>query len=250
MKLLRLISLLMILVALLASACSPLGPGSLPSGLTVEEHPLAAQPTLDPLAFTPVQGTMAQVTAEHAAERAKIFPDISSYVDGQFSLRTQLGSDTLTATLQYAPDGRAGWVTVSRNGTEIYRIDVGMSSPITPLRGLWVYDGRWVLETVDITLDRAVGQLTRDGELLNASLGYSDVFGFQLMHGRPFYFFRRDAGLGFSYDGHEVLAAYDEIPHYGCCSEAEVNAHAAQNMVAFFARRNQTWYYVEVGVFN
>ncbi len=247
---LRLTSLLMILMALLASGCSPLSAASLPAGLTVEEHPLVAQPTLDPLAFTPVQGTMVDVTAKHAAERANTFPDTSSYVDGLFSLRAQFGSDTLTATLQYAPDGGAGWVTVSRNGTDIYRIDVGMSSPITPLRGLWVYDGHWVLETVDITLDRAIGQLTRDGELLNASLGYSDVFGFQLMHGQPFYFFRRDAGLGFSYDGHEVLAAYDEIPHYGCCSEAQVNAHQAQDMVAFFARRNQTWYYVEVGVFN
>ncbi len=238
------------LVVLPLSACNPLSPASLPHGLTVEEHALAGQPTLDPLAFTPVQGTMDEVTAVHAAERARTFPDNSRFINGLFSMRTALGGDTLTATLYYEPSGRAGTVTVFRNENEIYHIDVGMGSPITPLRGLWVYDGHWVLETAYITMDGVVGKLTRDGELLNDSLGYSDAFGFQLMHGRPFYFFRRNARLGFYYDGQEVLAGYDQIPRYGCCSEAEVNAHQAENMVAFFARRDQTWYYVEVGLFD
>lgn len=237
-------------VVLLSSACSPLSASSLPAGLTIEEHALADQPTLDPLDFKPLEGTMAEVTAIHAAERAKTFPDNSLLIDGLFSMRTALGPDTLTATVNYEPSGKAGWVTVSRNGTEIYRIEIGMGSPITSLRGLWVYDGHWVLETAYITAERVVGKLTRDGQLLNDSQGYSDVFGFQLMHGRPFYFFRKDARLGFYYNDHEVLAGYDEIPHYGCCSEAEVNARQAENMVAFFARRDRTWYYVEVGVFN
>jgi hypothetical protein len=234
----------------LSSACSPLVVSSRPAGLTVEEHALAGQPTLDPLDFNPIDGTMADITAVHAAERTKTFPDISLLIDGHFSMRTTLDSDTLIASLNYEPSGQAGWVTVSRNENEIYRIEVGMGSPITPLRGLWIYDGHWVLETAYITAERVVGKLTRDGELLNASQGYSDVFDFQLMHGRPFYFFRREARLGFYYDGREVLAGYDEIPRYGCCSESEVNARQAQNMVAFFARRNRTWYYVEIGVFD
>lgn len=248
----RPVSLSMFLAAaiLLASACNPLQSATLPAGLSIEEHALVSQPTLDPLTFTPVQGTMADIMAVHAAELARTFPDNSLLVEGRFSLRTALGSDTLTATLNYDTSGAAGWVTVSRNDTEIYRIDVGMGSPITPLRGLWVYDGHWFLETAYITAESIVGQLTRDGELLNASQGNSDVFGYQLLHGRPFYFFRRDARLGFFYNGHEVLAGYDEIPRYGCCSASEVNARQAQNMVAFFARRNQTWYYVEIGVFD
>ena len=243
-------SLFVAIAVLLSSACSPLGASSLPANLTVEEHALADQPTLDPLDFRPLERTMEEVSALHAAERAKTFPDNSLFIDGLFSMQAALGSDTLIATLNYEPSGRAGWVIVSRNGTEIYRIEVGMGSPITPLRGLWVYDGHWVLETAYITAERIVGKLSRDGELLNASQGMSDAFGFQLMHGRPFYFFRRDARLGFYYDDHEVLAGYDEIPRYGCCSQAEVNARQAENMVAFFARRDRTWYYVEVGVFN
>jgi hypothetical protein len=243
-------SVFLAVAILLSSACSPLSASSLPAGLTVEEHALAGQPTLDPLDFKPLEGTMADITAVHAAERNKTFPDNSLLIDGRFSMRIALGSDTLTATVNYEPSGQAGWVTVSRNETEIYRIDVGMGSPITALRGLWVYDGHWVLETAYITAERVVGKLTRDGELLNASQGYSDAFGFQLMHGRPFYFFRTDARLGFYYDNNEVPAGYDEIPRYGCCSESEVNARQAENMVAFFARRDRTWYYVEIGVFD
>ncbi len=245
-----LLGILMAVSILVSAACNPLAASSLPKGLTVEEHALLSQPTLDPLAFTPAEGTMAEVTARHAAELEKAFPDNSLFVNGLFSLKTTLGPDTLTARLYYEPSGRTGTVTLYRNDAEIYHIDVGMGSPITPLRGLWVYDGHWVLETAYITTDRVVGKLIRDGELLNHSLGYSDAFGFQLMNGRPFYFFQRDDGVGFNYDGQEVLAGYDLLPRYGCCSESEINARQAQNMVAFFARRNQTWYYVEIGAFD
>lgn len=239
-----------ILLGLLASACGSWSASTPPPGLSVEEYALVDKPTPDPLSFQPVHGSLAAIMATHAADLANMFPDKSISVDGRFGLRTVMGSDTLTATLDYDKACQAGWVTLYRNETEIYRIDVGICSPITPLLGLWVYDGHWVLETAYLSVDKIVGHLTRDGELLNASQGYSDMFGFQLMRGRPFYFFRRDAGLGYNYDGHAVLAGYDEIPRYYCCSESQLNARQAQDMVALFARRNQTWYYVEIGVFD
>ncbi len=243
-------SVSLIAAVVLLSACVARNAVTPPLGLTVEEHELAAQPTLDPLTFQPVQGTMAEVTAVHAAALADVFPDNSTWVDGRFARRVMLDKDTLTATLNYDQACKAGWVTLYRNEIEIYRIDVGMCSPITPLQGLWVYDGHWVLETAFIGPESMVGRITRDGELLNDSQGYSDMFGFQLMHGRPFHFFRRDAGLGYNYDGHEVLAGYDEIPRYSCCSGSQMNARQAEDMVAFFARRGQMWYYVEIGAFG
>lgn len=235
---------------LLASACGSLGGSTPPAGLTVEEHALTGKATLDPLTFQPVKGTMAGITGVHAADLSRSFPDNTVSVGGRLGRRIMSGSDTLTATLNYDPACQAGWVTLYRNDTEIYRINVGMCSPITPLQGLWAYDGHWVLETALLAPERTVGQITRDGELLNDSQGYTDMFGFQLMRGRPFYFFRRDAGLGYNYAGREVQAGYDEIPRYNCCSESELNARQAQDMVAFFARRAQTWYYVEIGAFN
>ncbi len=237
-------------VLVLTSACGELSASQPPAGLTVEEHALVGPPSIDPLTFQPVQGSMAAVTAAHASDLSRTFGDNSLSVDGRFALRTTLGADTLTATLDYDKACKAGWVTLYRNQAEIYRIHVGSCSPITPLLGLWVYDGHWVLETALLAPESIVGQITRDGELLNASQSYSDMFGFELMHGRPFFFFRRDAGLGYSYDGHEVLAGYDEIPRYNCCSESQLNARRAQDMVAFFARRARTWYYVEIGVFD
>ncbi len=238
------------IMVLLASACSALNASTPPSGLTVQEHALSSEPTLDPLTFQPVRGSMAEVTAPHAADLAKTFPDNSIYQDARPGLRTTLGTDTLTAILNYDQACQAGWVSLYRNTSEIYRIDVGVCSPIMPLIGLWTYDGHWVLETALLAPESIVGHITRDGELLNASDGYSDMFGFQLMRGRPFFFFRREGGLGYSYDGHDVLAGYDDIPRYNCCSASQLNARQAQDMVAFFARRGRTWYYVEIGAFD
>jgi hypothetical protein len=234
----------------IASACSPAASPALPAGLTVEEHALREAPTLDPLTFRPVESSMDTILARRAADRASGFPDNSVLLDGHFSMRTTFGADTLTATENYSRDGASGWVTVTRDGQEVYRVETGMASPVTSLRGLWTYADHWVLETAYIAHDSIGGRLSRDGQALNASLGYEEAFDFQLLHGRPFYFFKKDGKIGFSYDGKDVPAGYDEIPHYGCCSDSEVNPRSAQNLVAFFARRDGAWYYVEMGVFN
>jgi hypothetical protein len=193
---------------------------------------------------------MDTVYARRLSERSLGFPDNSLLLDGRFSFRVTFGADTLTATENYSSDGFQGWVSVTRNNAEIYRIDTGQASPITSLRGLWAYDDHWILETAYVSPDSFGGRLSRDGQLLNDSQRYDEAFDFQLMHGRPFYFFKRDGKIGFSYDGEDVAAAYDEIPHYGCCSASELNPRSAQNMVAFFARRDRAWYYVEIGVFD
>jgi hypothetical protein len=235
-----------ILLLALIAACKPPAAPSREVALHVDEHRLQAAPTLDPLVFEPIEGSMDSVLAARAAERAQAVPLESFLVDGHFSLRTVLDQDVLTATEYYSQDGSAGWVTLDRNGSEIYRIDTGMASPVTALRGLWTYDGHWVLETALITTDAVMGRLTRDGLVLNEALGYSDVFNFQLMGGRPFYFFSRRGGIGYSYSGRESAPAFDEVPHYGCCSVAELNPRQARDMVAFFARKGESWYYVEV----
>lgn len=240
---------LVILSALLA-ACGPSSRLVLPAGFSLEEHALRAAPILDPLVVDPAVGSMYAIPAHHAAERAQQFADNASMVGGHFSFLATLGSDTLTATENYDSTGGHGWVTLARNATEIYRIDTGMASPITSLRGLWTYDGHWVLETVDIGTEQAVGKLSQDGLVLNQRYGYDEIFDFQLLGGRPFYFFKRDGKIGLSYDAHEISTGYDEFPHYECCSPAVLNPHHAQAMVSFFARRGQTWYYVEAGSFK
>ena len=241
---------LSLVLALWLSACSTLDAMSSLGGLTVEESALQMPPGIEPRIFAPKLGSMQAVLARHAQERELTIPDNSLLVDGRYSMRASLGGDELIATENYSADGSFGWVTVERNGQEIYRIDTGMASPLTALQGLWVYDDHWMLESALVTTETACGQISRDGELLNTRLGYSDAFDSQVLHGRPFYFFMQDGKIGYSYDGRDFPGLYDEIPHYQCCSASARNPIKAENMVAFFARRAETWYYIEAGVFK
>jgi hypothetical protein len=235
-------------------------PLKLPPSLTVEEYALIDQPLIEPLTFHPVRGTVEDILARRYAERLKTYLNNSFFNGDDFAMRAGLSSDELVARQQYNETGSEGWVTLTRNGKEIYRIDTGPAGPlpIAALRGLWVYDDHWVLETAKIVLcqecseiiKEARSQTSLDGNLLNDLYNYREMFNFQVMAGKPFYFFTQDSKINFSFDGQVVLAGYDEVPHYGCCSSASLNPVSAENMVAFFAKRGSLWYYVEIGVYQ
>jgi len=95
-----------------------------------------------------------------------------------------------------------------------------------------------------------LGDIIVDGVSLNQQKGYLETFGFQLMNGKPFFFFKKSGHIGISYNGKEISLEYTQIPHYWCCSGAVFNPEIAENMVSFFAQRNETWYYVGIGVFE
>jgi hypothetical protein len=157
-----------------------------------------------------------------------------------------LGNDKLIATYD-----EVGWVTVTRNKQEIYKIFTGDISPITPLRSLWVYDNHWVLETAFVKVphyDEATGQITLDGELLNEKQGYEEAFNFQTINDRPFYFFKKDGKIDAWYDGQVIPLGYDEINHYACCSAAELNPMMWKNMVTFFSTLGKKRFLVKIGV--
>jgi len=165
-----------------------------------------------------------------------------------------LGDKELIAREEFSPNGSESWVSVLDGDQEIYRIATGPSSPVNPLRGFWSYADHWVLETALVNLNEAndpavkftTGQISQDGVLLNEQFGYSEMFGFQTLGGKLFFFFEKDGQLGFAYDGQVVEAGYSAIPHYQCCSEAALNPQSAQNLIAFFAQKGAMWYYVEI----
>ena len=111
-----------------------------------------------------------------------------------------------------------------------------------PLRGLWSWDGRWVLE-VD-------GQVVVDGKSLNEDLGCEEVFGWHLLAGEPFYFFKKDGRIGISFGGQALRYQYDEVIHYQCCEPSAFNVRANDMMVWFHALRDGKWYYVEAPVLD
>jgi hypothetical protein len=240
-------------------------PAGLPSGLSVEEYQLTSAPGVEPLTFLPVQGTQEGILAKHQQERENTFPDDSVVVSRWPGKFVQLGNDRLETQLSYTPyETNVGTfehvaVQVSRNGEVFYSIPAGDGSPINSVQGLWAYSNHWVLEIAyvtekilpqnEISIDSS-GQIVEDGELLNERHGYDEAFGFQLMDGRPFYFFQREGRMGISYDGQEVPLGYAQIQHHRCCSGSALNPRIARNMVAFFAQRDGDWYYVEIGVFK
>jgi len=238
------------LIPFVLVACAPTGTSSTLPDLTIEEHRLIEAPATEPLTFKPVEGSMEMILASHASARSKVIPDGSLLIDGRHALRAGLGGDVLTATEFYGTDASAGWVTVTRGDREIYRLDTGMASPIAGLQGLWTYDDHWALETSYVTPESFGGRLSVDGAVVVPGGGVDEAFDFQLLRGKPFYFLSRLGRIGFHYDGQEVPSGYDEIPHYQCCSASVLNPLHAENMLAFFARRAEVWYYVEIGAFH
>ena len=119
--------------------------------------------------------------------------------------------------------------------------------------GPWAYGDHWALDILDAKPDGQQGwnpydRLIQDGQDVNILKGYQNSFQFAVLTGRPFYFFQKDGKIGISFDGQEIPRGYDEIPHYGCCTPSLLNPGLSMNMVWFFARRGEAWYYVEAYV--
>lgn len=234
------------------------------SGLTVDQYELKSAPSLEPLHFEPIQGSQDEIMATHATENEDKFLDNSFIENLLFGKKALLRDKDLVAkeAITNSQDDKYQKVSVvvSLNKEEIYTIKAGDVSPVQALQGLWTYDNNWMLEIAHVSATnissdntrsyRTIGQIVQDGELLNDKYGYQEAFGSQLLNGRPFYFFKKDGKIGISYDGQTSELGYDEIPHYGCCSAAEMNPQPAKDMVSFFAKENGTWYYVEIGAFR
>lgn len=251
---------------LVISGCSSKQAVSTPSlsELTIEEYPLKFAPTTDPLTFTLEQGSQDEILAKHQQERDLSVPNNSMLYKEQPAFSVQVGNEKLLAFETYnntvANQGTFQKVRVQvlKGSQEIFTTDAGDVSPINNLRGLWTYSDHWVIEVAHVTLVpvsnetplEPSGEILLDGKSLNDGNGNDQTFGFQLMRGKPFYFFQQNGKIGISFDGEPNSLDYDQISHYQCCSAAELNPRIAPNMVSFFAQRQGKWYYVEVGVFK
>jgi len=139
-------------------------------------------------------------------------------------------------------DYEGGQMAVRRGNEIVYTTPLPPPSPEDPVKGLWSWRGRWVLELK--------GQVVVDGKSLNQELGYDEIFGWRLLKGQPFYFFTRDGRVGVSYAGEVLPYQYDEVVHYKCCEPAAFNVAGNDTMVWFHALRDGMWYYVEMGVYE
>ena len=119
--------------------------------------------------------------------------------------------------------------------------------------GPWSYNGHWALVMLDGKQDaqgndQQTTRVIQDGQDLNTVKGYEQSFQFAVLDDRPFFFYQKNEKIGISFDGQEMAENYDEIPHYNCCSSALTNPRISMNMIWFFAKRGDDWYYVEAYV--
>jgi hypothetical protein len=223
----------------------------LPGGLTLEEYLLVGPPTLEPLSFTPAQGSQAEILARHASLRENRLPNRMTTIKGNPAITADWQDGTLLAeAVTPNPETHAMMAELLSGDQLIFSAPAGLPSPANPLQGLWTYDGHWALEVLLATPDVWRGNIYLDGQLLNDLYGYEEAFGSQLLAGKFFYFYLKDGGIGAAYDEGQVDLGYSQVPHYRCCSESIINPQQAEDMVAFFAEREGAWYYVELGRFD
>jgi hypothetical protein len=147
------------------------------------------------------------------------------------------GDDLLSVSWDF----ERGQAQVTQGEQQVYAF-AGVYLVDMPVKGLWSWEGHWLLE-VD-------GFLIQDSEVLNESLGYEEIFGWQLLDGKPFYYFRKGPRVGMSYDGVTLPVSYEEVIHYRCCEPAAFNNAGNEDMVWFYGLREGVWYYVEMGVYE
>jgi len=196
-----------------------------------------------------VHGTQDEVLARHSDTRQKADRKTTrAFLDGKPYSAVLVDSET--------GDSSSDLIVQVRSENEVvFSAPAGDASPVDPIRGLWVLEPHWYLEITRVTTwndgntvhNEAVGQVFRDGELLNERLGYGEIFGFQLLDGRPFYFYTVEGQVYLAFEHQDLPLVYDEIPHYLCCSGAEMNPAGGPNWVSFLGRRGDTWYYTEIG---
>lgn len=221
---------------------------SYPVDVAWERTLLTGPPSTDDGSFQPRGTTQEIVLAEHSAARSREWKNPVQMVEG-LPVRDSLGNGRgLRAVLRTSEENPPRMVVDVLEGEEVlFSTDAGLPSPVLPLQGLWSYGEHWVVEILQSDGEIWKGEIYQDGALLNETRSYKEAFGFQLLDGKPFYFFQRGDQLGFSYDGREANLPFDQIPHYNCCSESTINPVQAEDMVAFFGREGDDWYYTELG---
>ncbi len=75
---------------------------------------------------------------------------------------------------------------------------------------------------------------------------YFRSFGFSILSNSLFYFYENEKGFGISLNRVDFDLGFDEVPFGMVDKYQELNPFYADNLITFFGRRGDTWYYVEI----
>lgn len=169
-------------------------------------------------------------------QKNSIQPYIRSVVTPVF-----LGDDLVTVECEdpSLPASQPYTYKVKYKNEVLYTVSA-LEVTIHPIRSLYNNNGHWILE-VDT-------QVIIDGKSLNKRLGYDKIFRYVFYKDKTLYFFEKNGKVGISYNGKVLPVTYEKVPHYPCCDNAGIDVN--DNMLWFYGLRNDTWYYVEMGIYK
>ncbi len=212
--------------------------------LTIEEHPLTRREDND-VVWAEYEDA-AWTEPQSVPHRVTIGEDLYSFNEDYILL-----DDSPEGMTQYRVE-----INLYKNDERFMTITQGDNGPLPAVWGFIATEDSWYLE-IDrgqkiIHDDGAIelphlGDIIWNGESLNELEGYQQSFGIHLLSGKLFYFFIRDDGLGYYYDGNEYLLEYDRISYHACCSGGLANPHGLEDSMVFFADRGDQRYLVIIG---
>lgn len=133
-------------------------------------------------------------------------------------------------------------VRVERNGQTVYTQTLqGVGDCLGSGIQIWD-DEHWGLNTE--------GDVVIDGELVGQTQGYREAFGLRVVNGKPVYFVAKEQEIIMVFAGQTVPLKYDQIIHTCYPVYQDVFFHldigVLPEILWFFAREGDLWYYVEM----
>lgn len=110
-----------------------------------------------------------------------------------------------------------------------------------PYVNLTVIDTNWVLEYQNKVIINGI-DIGKDN-------GYTNVFHYCIINNKPLYFYENNEEVYLSFNNKTINNKYDKVIHYNCCESSIFNAENNNQMIWFYALKNNKWYYVEAGIY-
>jgi hypothetical protein len=132
-----------------------------------------------------------------------------------------------------------GLITVRKGGRVAFEYSILPMMVKNPVEGLWSWRGQWLLAVN--------GVLIADSRIVNAEKRVEEIFNWQVLDGKPIYFYVAGGKTKISYDGIDLPMQYDAVIHDQCCEPAAFNPGGGPKKVWFYALKNGLWYYNELG---
>jgi hypothetical protein len=138
------------------------------------------------------------------------------------------------------PVGAPALIEIFADGQPLQTLSIPhMGSAGSPVRGLWAWDGHWVMEISSV--------LFVDGLPKNREWGYAEIFDWHLVNGKPLFAARRAADFTLVYNGLELPVTYEDIAHGDvCCETGMYDFQPLAGGAFFYAKRDGVWFLVRV----